>query len=617
MNDFGKLAVALMILVCCNASSIFAQTQSPQTVSGKESGLPTPAENNSFAALSLSLNGIDSYLSVPYNESLNLSGSFTLEAWVKTENIVQSQTVLERRNENTGRAAYALKIENGKALFTICSGYRRCTSVSSAENLAPNVWQHVAGVLDGRQMRVYVNGQQAGKRTPYVYAPVSSYGDLRIGASFGAEPNYFRGLLDEVRVSNVALYNADFAPVAELTSSQSTMGLWRFDNGSVSDWSSHNNNATMNGSPTFSSEIPIVPTVAFRITPVPNVGPGAVLNDVKVVSPTDVWAVGERSAATYNFPRAAVALHWNGANWSNTPVPAPANAVSYKLLAVDASNSTNVWAVGEARVGSFTDFVFFVRWNGASWNLVQVVADPLYPEYSVAGIKSIKVLSENDIWAVGQRAGGYSWTLHWDGASFATVPSPNIDNFNQLQDVDATAPNDVWAVGSFIVIRWNGTEWQVVPNAPRSAHLKSVAVVAPNDVWAAGIVTVCGPFEGCSSYTQLVHFNGTQWTTVPNEGVAGNGSLNSISGTAPDNVWLVGRDNNNKTFVAHYDGTVWQRVASENTPPSDSDVDELLGVSAFSPTEVWAVGDASDLFYDPQGNRDIATPLALRRTFAP
>lgn len=577
--------------------------------------------SNSSAPLSLSLNGTDSYLAVSPSAGMNLNGAFTVELWVKTSDYARPQTLLERfdKSSRSGRAGYSLHVASDAAVFTICPGGRRsrCASAGSAGILVPNVWQHIAAVYDG-EMRVYVNGQLSGTQSQGVPSPGSLYGQMRIGATV-AGTQMFGGKLDEIRISNAALYNGNFTPAAQLEANTNTVGLWRFDGGSFNDSSIYNHYTTMNGGATFSPDVPTVLTAAFQITPTPNVGTSNTLNSVKTISPSEVWAVGEHGPAGYCcFPKTPVILRWDGAQWNNVPVQIPAGMVNARLYAIDASSPTNVWAIGTVApgIGSSNEKAWFLRWDGVQWNTVAVVSDPVYPQYGIGSVTSITVISETDVWVVGARSGGYSWTLHWDGTSVQTVPSPNLDNGNKLNDIDAINSNDIWAVGSFMVIRWNGTEWLPVPNAPRYAHFSSVAAIAPNDVWATATFTTCGPFGGCSSYDGLYHFDGTQWTIVPVPGVGYNTFLEDLSATASDNVWLVGSDDQNKTFVARFDGTSWQRVASENTPASSSDLDRLLSVSALNSTEVWTVGFASDIFYDPQ-YRAVRNTLALRRALIP
>ena len=177
-----------------------------------------------------------------------------------------------------------------------------------------------------------------------------------------------------------------------------------------------------------------------------------------------------------------------------------AGSTNAQLISVDAVSPASVWAVGIARFG-FADRGWLVHWNGTNWNTVAVFDDPQVPEYGIGSVESIGVVSDNDLWIVGSQSGGRSWTLHWDGTSLTTIPSPNADmGGNALKDISIINSNNIWAVGSFMVIRWNGIQWQIVPgNLTRGMHLSGVAAVSPNEVWAVGTTTSCGPFKGCSS----------------------------------------------------------------------------------------------------------------------
>ena len=93
--------------------------------------------------------------------------------------------------------------------------------------------------------------------------------------------------------------------------------------------------------------------------------------------------------------------------------------------------------------------------------------------------------------------------LHWDGASWSVVPSPNVGSLgNHLEGVAAVSADDVWAVGTRfklidgifvpvpLVLHWDGSVWSVVPapgrGTPRNGVLGGVLAVGPHEVWSAG-----------------------------------------------------------------------------------------------------------------------------------
>src|SRR5262249_9149783 len=72
--------------------------------------------------------------------------------------------------------------------------------------LALNTWSHVAATYDGSALRLYVNGTQVSS-TPQTGSIATSSNPLQIGGdSFYGQ--YFAGTIDEVRVYNIALTQA-------------------------------------------------------------------------------------------------------------------------------------------------------------------------------------------------------------------------------------------------------------------------------------------------------------------------------------------------------------------------------------------------------------------------
>ena len=94
------------------------------------------------------------------------------------------------------------------------------------------------------------------------------------------------------------------------------------------------------------------------------------------------------------------------------------------------------------------------------------------------------------------------------------------------------------------------------------------------------------------SRTIVAHWVGF-WSTdiAPNVGT-GNNYLRGVGGVSTSDAWGVGQYYSGTTpltLIVHYNGTSWSAVSSPN--PVGATSSELLGVSAASSTDVWAVGD--------------------------
>ena len=216
---------------------------------------------------SLSLNGTSAYAEVANSTSLNVTGSITVEAWVKVNAIDGNHhDIVSRIDRNVAGSGggYALAVNGvGKARLDLFQSPNQYTTVIGTTVLSTGVWHHVAGVFDGSQMRVYVDGVLDGSLST-TSGPGSGISLLRIGKAAHAAlspplylpPFYFAGLIDEVRVTAGVVYSSNFTPATSLSSVSGTRGLWKFDNQSPADSSANNNVGSLQGGATYSTSVP-------------------------------------------------------------------------------------------------------------------------------------------------------------------------------------------------------------------------------------------------------------------------------------------------------------------------------------------------------------------------
>jgi concanavalin A-like lectin/glucanase superfamily protein len=208
---------------------------------------------------SLSLNGSNQYLNVPNSSSLNITGSVTLEAWIKTNSNTTYQSIIERYGAypGTNDGGYILRLFNtGKVQFATLRNAGDADFLYGATTITTGVWHHVAGVFDGTQMRIYLDGVLDASKSS-TFAPVTGITDVRIGITGQNNTLFpFNGLIDEARISAAAVYTANFSPATSLTSSTNTRGLWKFDGQSPSDFSGNSNNGTLVNGASYSTTVP-------------------------------------------------------------------------------------------------------------------------------------------------------------------------------------------------------------------------------------------------------------------------------------------------------------------------------------------------------------------------
>jgi hypothetical protein len=163
-----------------------------------------------FFGRALKFDGRRDWIAIENSASLGLSGGMTLEAWVyPTARLTGWITVLMK--ERSGGPAYSLSANSdvGRPSTTVNTGAGD-RSLSAGPQLPVKTWTHLAATYDGSTQRLYVNGELAGTRPQAGNISVSS-GKLRIGGNAIWGDQNFTGYIDEVRVYNRALTQAEIA----------------------------------------------------------------------------------------------------------------------------------------------------------------------------------------------------------------------------------------------------------------------------------------------------------------------------------------------------------------------------------------------------------------------
>lgn len=233
-------------------------------------------------------------------------------------------------------------------------------------------------------------------------------------------------------------------------------------------------------------------------------------------------------------------LHWDGTQWQ--PRASPHRGAT-DVFSADPSHA---WACSPP---------FLQRWDGAQWNDVT----GLDPHFECMGLWGA---SATDVWAL-----GHEWVddgmaihdkpgsvvFHWDGASWTRVETGLEPN---LWDVWGAGSEDVWAVGEGGgMIHWDGRTWTGASRGT-NAYFHQIWGSGPSDVWVGGkyesATSGTGPFDRFP----LLHWDGARWSQ---SSIGQEGYPLSISGSGPDDVWVVGRplDGSKGPVLHRWNGVAW------------------------------------------------------------
>jgi hypothetical protein len=333
---------------------------------------------------------------------------------------------------------------------------------------------------------------------------------------------------------------------------------------------------------------------------------GGAFNGASAVRASSAWAVG--TIETQPSTLLTLAARWNGTSWSRVPSPSPggSNAAS-ELTGVSSTSSSDAWAVGS--YGTFGPQTLALHWNGASWTQVST-PNPGYPSASDT-LAAVSAVSATDAWAVGSYGNAdfseQTMVLNWDGTAWTLISSPSpggtggLGHGTELLGVSATSRSSAWAVGCYdftaasgtahktLALQWNGTVWAQVPTPTPGVRgcLTSVTALSPSSAWAVGWTEAS---LSAPDHTLVLHWNGTAWKQVASpSATAASSQLNAVSAISATDAWAVGYAAAGKqpdtTLILHWNGTDWATVASPNAGSS-----ELNGVSGGPAGDLLAVG---------------------------
>ncbi len=195
----------------------------------------------------LILDGAQGHVSIASSRVPLPDGPLTLECWMRGHNFGKRVGLLAK----TESSDYGIFVSRGEPHFSIFLDDKYVTARPGAEILKKNRWYHVAGVFDGCEVRLYVDGQLVGVTAGNGKRRTNNL-PLIIGADVngrGRATSHFDGMVDEIRLSATARYSGEqFMPQRRFHADESTLLLFHAD-GDVGRWiydsSSHQNHAPL------------------------------------------------------------------------------------------------------------------------------------------------------------------------------------------------------------------------------------------------------------------------------------------------------------------------------------------------------------------------------------
>lgn len=174
----------------------------------------------------LKIAGADSALRVESADIQLPVGSMTLEAWVRPDDLPGFRAIIAK----TQSSEYAFFSDEGVPQFDINLDGKYYSAKASGK-LSTDKWTHLAGVFDGSQVHLFVDGKLVESTAAKGRRNTNDL-PLWIGADpdgSGQPTRPFSGYIDEVRLSKVAVYQSDFKPARKLKPADSSVLMLHLD----------------------------------------------------------------------------------------------------------------------------------------------------------------------------------------------------------------------------------------------------------------------------------------------------------------------------------------------------------------------------------------------------
>lgn len=338
---------------------------------------------------------------------------------------------------------------------------------------------------------------------------------------------------------------------------------------------------------------------------------------------THVWVGGADAFYGLDHPFAA---RWDGSGW----VPTTLHTTGYKpIVALRGKNTTHLWAAGNdwleiAPRPTTTDVIQMYHWDGTAWT------DWGGDATSAVAVVDANVTDPEGYGAYPPTSGAFTTTGYglyyagtggtWDDTPFTPTSSQN--GLRSPYGAAARGAGEVWVCGEFgsgagdaayverVLGGAGGSELFLDPSSFPSSAFFDVTCVDTTDVFTVGVHLDETSGSGFRRACAWQSHSGT-WTELampahPDPVLTTNYQFMGVSAVTPTDVWAVGSwqtiddlDQVPETpLIAHWDGTAWTYYpldrAYVNLLTGPGSGAHLNRVWMLSATDGWAVGRACD-----------------------
>ena len=205
--------------------------------------------------------GTGDYLTVPSSSAFQITGDFTIEAWVYATSINTYQNIMSQYQNSTNSFACGYNSTQGW-YFNYANNAAEVTNYRAGSSPL-NTWTHVAFVKSSTTMTVYVNGTALASTITVPNLPLLS-STLNIGIWAGALDSLWNGYISNLRmVKGTAVYTGNFTPSTTPLTAIANTSLLTCQSNRFIDNSTNAFAITVNGNTNIQRFSPFEPSAAY------------------------------------------------------------------------------------------------------------------------------------------------------------------------------------------------------------------------------------------------------------------------------------------------------------------------------------------------------------------